>query len=88
MNVSYELFLIIPPGLEDLAKEEVELKCPVSDIEVIKGGLILKADIDWISEAHLRLKIPTRILMRLTEFKVSPQVNAHPMPIIMAKINN
>jgi putative N6-adenine-specific DNA methylase len=70
MNVSYELFLIIPPGLEDLAKEEVELKCPVSDIEVIKGGLILKADIDWISEAHLRLKIPTRILMRLTEFKV------------------
>ena len=70
MNVSYDLFLIIPPGLEDLAKEEVELKCPVSEITIHKGGLSLKADIDWISFAHTTLKIPTRILMRMTEFKV------------------
>lgn len=70
MNVSYQLFLIIPPGLEDLALKEVELKCPVSSIEVHKGGLELTASLDWIVRAHTTLKIPTRILMRLTSFKV------------------
>jgi putative N6-adenine-specific DNA methylase len=70
MNVSYDLFLIIPPGLEDLAKKEVELKCPVSEMTSIKGGLSLKADIEWIIQAHALLKIPTRILMRMAEFKV------------------
>ncbi len=70
MIVSYQLFLIIPPGLEDLALKEVELKCPVSGIEVVKGGLELTADLDWVVKAHTTLKIPTRILMRLTNFKV------------------
>jgi putative N6-adenine-specific DNA methylase len=68
--MSYELFLIIPPGLEDLAREEVESKCPVSEVHVIKGGIELKADLDWIMRAHTLLKIPTRILMRLKSFKV------------------
>ena len=70
MNVSYQLFLVIPPGLEDLALKEIELKCPVSPIEVHKGGLELKGDLDWIVKAHTQLKIPTRILMRLSTFKV------------------
>jgi len=70
MDVSYQLFLVIPPGLEDLALKEVELKCPVSFIEVHKGGLELTADLNWIILAHTQLKIPTRILMRLTSFKV------------------
>ena len=70
MNVSYQLFLVIPPGLEDLAQKEVELKCPVSQINILKGGLELSADLDWIVTAHTELKIPTRILMRLTSFKV------------------
>lgn len=67
---SYKLFLIIPPGLEDLALKEVELKCPVPEIIKIKGGLELEAGIKWIEAAHTLLKIPTRILMRITEFKV------------------
>jgi putative N6-adenine-specific DNA methylase len=70
MNVSYQLFLVIPPGLEDLALKEVELKCPVSEIKTHKGGLELSADLEWIARAHTQLKIPTRILMRLTTFKV------------------
>lgn len=70
MNVSYQLFLVIPPGLEDLALKEVELKCPVSDVKTHKGGLELTADLDWIVLAHTQLKIPTRILMRLSTFKV------------------
>lgn len=68
--MEYRLFLIIPPGLEDLALKEVESKCPVSGVEVLKGGLELNADLDWIVKAHTLLKVPTRILMRLTEFKV------------------
>ncbi len=68
--MDYRLFLIIPPGLEDLALTEVESKCPVPGIVPTKGGLELSADLDWIVKAHTLLKIPTRILMRVTEFKV------------------
>lgn len=66
----YRLFLIIPPGLEDLAREEVESKCPVTEMTLVKGGIELNADLDWIVKAHCLLKVPTRILMRVTEFKV------------------
>lgn len=68
--MQYRLFLIIPPGLEDLAFQEVESKCPVVGIEKLKGGLELEADMDWIVKAHCLLKIPVRILMRIKEFKV------------------
>jgi putative N6-adenine-specific DNA methylase len=68
--MQFNLFLIITPGLEDLAQKEVELKCPVPELRAIKGGLELSADLDWIIKAHSLLKIPTRILMRLAEFKV------------------
>jgi putative N6-adenine-specific DNA methylase len=70
MIVNYQLFLIIPPGLEDLALKEVELKCPVPTVQLHKGGLELEADLNWIMKAHCELKIPTRILMRLTTFKI------------------
>ncbi len=70
MDVSYQLFLIIPPGLEDLAQKEILLKCPVPTMNVIKGGIEVEGNLDWIINAHLVLKIPTRILMRITDFKV------------------
>ena len=69
MSEMFKLFVIVPPGLEDLASAEVELKCPVSQ-NVIKGGIELEADLAWIERAHTLLKIPTRILMRLESFKV------------------
>lgn len=68
--MTYRLFLIIPPGLEDQALEELQSKCPVEAVERFKGGLELTADIDWIVKAHCLLKVPTRILMRIKEFKV------------------
>ena len=70
MNVSYELFIIVPPGLEDLALKEIELKCPIQMMTPTKGGIELNADLDWIVKSHTLLKIPTRILMRLSSFKV------------------
>jgi putative N6-adenine-specific DNA methylase len=68
--MQYRLFLVITPGLEDLALKEVESKCPISPIERLKGGLELNADLEWIMSAHCLLKIPTRILLRVTDFKV------------------
>ena len=67
---SYQFFLIILPGLEDLAHQELMEKCPIKEVEVSKGGISVMASLDWMTEAHLNLKIPTRILMRLEEFKV------------------
>lgn len=66
-----KVFLIIPPGLEDLALQELELKLrPLGKMTSFKGGIEGEADIEWIEAAHLILKIPTRILLRITEFKV------------------
>ena len=70
MEETLSYFVIVIPGLEDLAQQEVELKCPVKEIRVIKGGLEIQADENWIVLAHVHLKIPTRILLRITEFKV------------------
>lgn len=75
--MNYQLFLIIPPGLEDLAQKEIEEKIPVSSIRKLKGGLELDADIEWIIKAHALLKIPTRILMRITHFKVKDFPKLH-----------
>jgi putative N6-adenine-specific DNA methylase len=68
--MNYRLFLIIPPGLEDIAAEELNMKCPAPEMHKVKGGIELVGDIDWIVKAHTLLKVPTRILMRLKEFKV------------------
>lgn len=65
-----QLFVIITPGLEELALKEIELKCPVKEAKILKGGIELTADLEWVEKAHVFLKIPTRILLRLTEFKV------------------
>jgi putative N6-adenine-specific DNA methylase len=64
------LFLIIPPGLEDLAAREMIEKLPAIKHNVIKGGIEAEADLEWMTKAHLHLKIPVRILLRISEFKV------------------
>ncbi len=69
--MQYRLFLIVPPGLEDLALEELVAKCPSgTDVAVTKGGIELTADLDWVVAAHCLLKLPTRILLRIHEFRV------------------
>jgi putative N6-adenine-specific DNA methylase len=64
------IFIVINPGLEDLAYEEIKEKCPLTEFEMIKGGILAEVDHQWIFNAHKLLKIPTRILLRITEFKV------------------
>ena len=71
------LFLIIPPGLEDLAVREMNQKLAPVKHNVIKGGIEAEADLEWIVNAHLLLKIPVRILLRITEFKVKDFPKLH-----------
>lgn len=71
------LFLIIPPGLEDLAVREMNQKLPPVKHNVIKGGIEAVADLEWMVNAHLLLKIPVRILLRITEFKVKDFPKLH-----------
>lgn len=66
----FKIFIIIPPGLEDLAVKEIKLKLPPTPFETVKGGIETTVNLEWIENAHLLLKIPTRILLRITEFKV------------------
>jgi putative N6-adenine-specific DNA methylase len=69
--MEFHLFLIVSPGLEDLALEELRTKCFSGEWEQIKGGIeVHNVDLDWVIRAHCLLKIPTRILQRLTHFKV------------------
>lgn len=65
-----KIFIIITPGLEDIALREIEDKCPLTEYQVLKGGIEATVDHHWIHNAHHLLKVPTRIILRLAEFRV------------------
>jgi len=68
----HQFALVLPPGLEELAKKELKEK--VQDTFHItneKTGLIeIEAEATVMFKASLLLKIPTRILLRINTFKV------------------
>lgn len=66
-----DFYLIIPLGLEELALRELREKLPTQGLvlELTPGGLKLSAPEQWIPLLHQHLKIPTRVLMRLDQFK-------------------
>ncbi|EQC44891.1 RNA methylase PF01170 family [Bacteriovorax sp. Seq25_V] len=71
-----QLFLVIIPGLEGLAMDEIKNKVPLdissnwNALEIHKGGISIKTNnIRDIQTLHRILKIPTRILIRLSTFK-------------------
>lgn len=74
---TYDLYLIVTPGLEALAAREIEQKIPLSELRVSKGGIEVKAPLKWISDAHHALRIPTRILLRLQSFRVKDFPKLH-----------
>ena len=64
-------FLIVTPGLESLAKDELKSCCPeINDefIKVVNGGIELEAELGVGLALNKRLRIPTRILLRVTDF--------------------
>ncbi len=69
-------FLIVPVGLEDLAKhelyEKLDLFFPdaiIPEVEISTGGIALNWELSKGLLLNLILKIPTRILLRIDQFK-------------------
>ena len=70
------LFLVVTPGLEDLAKQELYEKidlffpdCEVPEMELLTGGIEVKWELLKAVQLNTILKIPTRILLRVDSFK-------------------
>jgi putative N6-adenine-specific DNA methylase len=65
------VFLTILPGLEELALEEIKLKAQAmaSQAKILEGGLELQGSLEEIHALQSILKIPTRFLWRVLEFK-------------------
>ena len=71
----YTFFLIIPPGLENLGKKELLQKTSalsnsyINVINLPRGGITIETTLEVGFLLNLILKIPTRILLRLDNFK-------------------
>jgi putative N6-adenine-specific DNA methylase len=63
-----EFFAVVTPGLELLAANELIAWFPGAEIEVERGGFTFYAPLEVGCELNRYLKIPTRILLRLTSF--------------------
>lgn len=66
MNNNY--FLIIPPGLEQIALEELTSKTDLTGV-IQAGGIELQGDHQAILNLNATLKIPSRILWRISHFR-------------------
>ncbi len=64
-----EFFLVSLPGLEDLLAHEVQEWFPNLQPELGYGGVTVRTDLGQGLALNLCLKIPTRILMRVTKFR-------------------
>lgn len=69
-----QFFLIVTPGLEQVALAELRekgqlLKMNFEDMVVAKGGVEVVGNLNDFVELNRWLKIPTRILWRVEEFK-------------------
>ena len=68
-------FLQIPPGFEIIAQKELEhlfqrAQMPLPEMKAEKGGLEFQYNIEEFLDLIAYLKIPNRVLLRLTSFKV------------------
>ncbi len=65
-------FLIVPPGFEQIAVQELRYWLPeVEIIEQSRGGIGFKASLQKGYELNQVLKVPARILLRLADFGCS-----------------
>lgn len=63
-----EFYLVVAPGLEDLAARELRAWAPDLAFEAGRGGLTLHCDLARGLGLNGCLKIPTRILLRIADF--------------------
>ncbi len=62
----FELFVVVPPGLEALAA--AELRDAGHPVEVVRGGLSWSAGWEGLMAAHLHSRIASRVLVRVARF--------------------
>lgn len=68
----YTFFATTPPGFESLCAQEIAaLPTDINDSEVVPGGVEFRCRLTGCYTANLHLRIPNRILMRLTDFKAT-----------------
>ena len=69
---AHTFFATTPPGLESICAQEIAaLPVDISDTEIVPGGVAFKCRLAGCYAANLHLRIPNRILMRLTDFKAT-----------------
>lgn len=69
----FKFFIICPPGFEEVAEQELNLKAPkesISSCTKIKGGLLVETELEQGFALNQILKVPSRIILRLHESKV------------------
>ncbi|MES2963299.1 MAG: hypothetical protein V4760_05370 [Bdellovibrionota bacterium] len=77
-----EFYLVVAPGLEDLAARELRAWAPELKPEVGRGGLTIQCELARGLGLNGCLKIPTRILVRIADF------SARDFPKLFKKISN
>jgi putative N6-adenine-specific DNA methylase len=67
----YKIFLVVPPGLEQIAKKEVAELFPPLRTSSTTNELEYECDLQTISKLNLLLKVPNRVLVRFGEFEAT-----------------
>ncbi len=68
-----KIFLVVPPGLEDLAKTEIadEMQNKKLVYQPLQEDLTFEVDLQNLLNANIHLRIPNRILIRLGDFRAT-----------------
>ncbi len=67
----YKTFLVIPPGIEQVAQSEVTRYFPNLRPLPSAEGLEYECDLETIYKLNLFLRVPNRILVRIAEFEAT-----------------
>ncbi len=68
----HTFFATTPPGLEPICAQEIAaLPTDIYDVVIVPGGVEFRCRLAGCYAANLHLRIPNRILMRLTDFKAT-----------------
>lgn len=72
-DLNYHFFIIIPPGLEDIALLELqEIAQHFKSFHILqkeKGGIEITGPLETCALINLKAKIPSRVLLRLDSFR-------------------
>lgn len=69
---SHRFFVVTPPGMENLCHRELKaLNLSLENVAAISGGVFFEGRLTDCYQAHLHLRTPVRILMRVARFRAT-----------------